>query len=153
LEKLSKSSGKEIKGITPEALDLLKGHQWKGNVRELENVLERSVALVNGDLLRPEDLQPCLQRSVISKDMFLTDLPEEGLDLEDLMNHIEKSLLLKALDRSHWVKKEAARLLRLNFRSFRYRLAKYGIRKGGQNETNETEEIDESDEQEAEGTS
>ena len=56
--------------------------------------------------------------------------PEDGLDLEGLINTIEKDLLLKALERSQWVKKRAARLLRLNTRSFRYRLEKYEI-KGG----------------------
>jgi len=59
-----------------------------------------------------------------------TDLPEEGLDLEGLINGIEKDLLMRALERSKWVKKKAARLLRLNTRSFRYRLEKYAI-KGG----------------------
>ena len=58
------------------------------------------------------------------------DLPEEGLDLEGLINGIEKDLLMRALERSMWVKKKAARLLRLNTRSFRYRLEKYAI-KGG----------------------
>ena len=58
------------------------------------------------------------------------DLTDEGLDLEGLINGIEKDLLLKALERSKWVKKKAARMLRLNTRSFRYRLEKYAI-KGG----------------------
>jgi two-component system response regulator PilR (NtrC family) len=55
------------------------------------------------------------------------------LDLEELINRIEKDLLLKALERARWVKKKAARLLHLNARSFRYRLEKYGI-KGGQDD-------------------
>ena len=59
-----------------------------------------------------------------------TDLPDDGLDLEGMINGIEKDLLLKALERTQWVKKKAARLLRLNTRSFRYRLEKYAI-KGG----------------------
>ena len=57
-------------------------------------------------------------------------VPVEGLDLEAMINAIEKDLLLKALERAKWVKKKAARLLRLNTRSFRYRLEKYAI-KGG----------------------
>ncbi len=146
LNKFSKSSGKELKGIAPDALDLLKTHEWKGNVRELENVLERAVALVNEVLLKPEDIENHLQRSVLSKDMFLTDLPEDGIDLEDLIGHVEKGLLLKALDRTHWVKKDAAKLLHLNFRSFRYRLSKYGIKKEGQTEPDETEDFEEIDE-------
>ncbi len=59
-----------------------------------------------------------------------TDLPEAGVDLEGLSNSIEKDLLLQALERTNWVKKKAARLLKLNTRSLRYRLEKYAI-KGG----------------------
>ena len=59
-----------------------------------------------------------------------TDLPAEGVDLEGLISGIEKSLLVQALERAKWVKKQAARLLKLNARSFRYRLEKYEI-KGG----------------------
>ncbi|HEX9757645.1 MAG TPA: sigma-54 dependent transcriptional regulator [Nitrospiria bacterium] len=143
LSNYSENSGKKVKAITSDALDLLKTHEWKGNVRELENVLERALALANGDLLRQEDIENHLQRSVFSKDMFLTDLPEEGIDLEDLMGHIEKGFLIKALDRAHWVKKEAAKLLHLNFRSFRYRLSKYGIKKNGQNDPEDFDDLEE----------
>lgn len=142
LNNFNENSGKRVKGITSDALDLLKSHEWKGNVRELQNVLERALALANGDLLRPEDIENHLQRSVFSKDIFLTDLPEEGIDLEDLIGHIEKGLLVKALDRTHWVKKEAAKLLNLNFRSFRYRLSKYGIKKNGHNDSDDLDDLE-----------
>ncbi|MGH9894972.1 MAG: helix-turn-helix domain-containing protein, partial [bacterium] len=76
-------------------------------------------------------VQGWVHRPVAQPQPYSTDLPTEGLDLEGLINTIEKDLLLKALERAKWVKKKAARLLHLNTRSFRYRLEKYAI-KGGQ---------------------
>ena len=145
LKELGKANGKVVKGCTPEAIDMLKTHEWKGNIRELENVLERMVTLgnTNTEIFEVEDLKIHLNRSFLSKEMFLNDLPEEGLNLEDLIEHIEKGLLLKALDRTHWMKKDAAKLLHLNFRSFRYRLSKYGIIKNGLEDFVEMDDLEE----------
>ena len=78
------------------------------------------------------DVQGWLHRSVAPRPQRggLPDLTDEGVDLEGVVNGIEKDMLLKALEQSKWVKKKAAWLLRLNTRSFRYRLEKYAI-KGG----------------------
>lgn len=126
LTKLSQTAGKDIKGITPEALQLLKAQEWRGNVRELENVIERVIALVTGDMIGPEDLRGCFQKPS-QKDGWALPLPEEGLDLEELLNRLEREFLLKALERTRWVKKEAAKLLQMDFRAFRYRLAKHKV--------------------------
>ncbi len=131
LEKFSQESGKPAPILTPEAMHVLLGHEWRGNVRELENLIERVVAFSVGAPVSDEDIRGWLHRVVTPQQQGVpTDLPEEGLDLEGLINGIEKDLLLKALERAMWVKKKAARLLRLNTRSFRYRLEKYAI-KGG----------------------
>jgi two-component system response regulator PilR (NtrC family) len=130
LQKFSQKLGKSIRGITPEAVSLLMVQEWKGNVRELENVMERAVALATGDRITPQLLQECLQRPTSPREVLPTELPSEGVDLENIIGNMEKDLLLKALQRSKGIKKEAARLLGLNFRSFRYRLEKYGITKG-----------------------
>ncbi len=132
LERFSKESGKPMPTLTPEAMHVLLEHEWRGNVRELENLIERVVAFSNGGTVTDDDVRGWLHRPVAPPPQHgvPTDLPEEGLDLEGLINGIEKDLLMKALERSKWVKKKAARLLRLNTRSFRYRLEKYAI-KGG----------------------
>lgn len=131
LEKFSRESGKPVPTMTQEAMRVLLAHEWRGNVRELENVIERVVAFSPGGAVTDTDIRGWLHKTVSPQQAALpTDLPEEGLDLEGLVNSIEKALLLKALERSQWVKKRAARLLRLNTRSFRYRLEKYEI-KGG----------------------
>ena len=131
LEKFSQESGKPAPVLTPEAMHVLLGHEWRGNVRELENLLERVVAFSVGAPVSDEDIRGWLHRVVIPQQHGMsTDLPEDGVDLEGLINGIEKNLLLQALERAKWVKKKAARLLKLNTRSFRYRLEKYAI-KGG----------------------
>jgi two-component system, NtrC family, response regulator PilR len=118
--------------ISPEAMQVLLGHEWRGNVRELENLIERVVAFSTEGPVTDAEVHGWLHRPTTqpSQPAMPLDLTEEGVDLEGLINGIEKDLLLKALERSKWVKKKAARMLRLNTRSFRYRLEKYAI-KGG----------------------
>lgn len=132
LQKFAQESGKAAPNLTPEAMHVLLGHEWRGNVRELENLIERVVAFSMGASVNDTDIRGWLHHAVTPQQSqgVPSDLPEEGLDLEGLINGIEKDLLMKALERSKWVKKKAARLLRLNTRSFRYRLEKYAI-KGG----------------------
>ncbi len=129
LEQLSRESGKPLPTLTPEAMRLLQAYEWRGNVRELENLIERAVAFFSGSPISEDDLRDWLHRPSAPQG-YSTDLPLDGLDLENFINSIEKDLLLKALERAKWVKKKAARLLQLNTRSFRYRLEKYAI-KGG----------------------
>jgi len=132
LERFSKESGKPKPVISSEAMHVLLGHEWRGNVRELENLIERVVAFSAEGLVTDADVRGWLHRPTTQSQQSTMplDLTDEGLDLEGLINGIEKDLLLKALERSKWVKKKAARMLRLNTRSFRYRLEKYAI-KGG----------------------
>lgn len=132
LERFSKESGKPKPVISPEAMHVLLGHEWRGNVRELENLIERVVAFATEESVTDAEVHGWLHRPTTQPQhpAMPLDLTDEGLDLEGLINSIEKDLLLKALERSKWVKKKAARMLRLNTRSFRYRLEKYAI-KGG----------------------
>jgi len=128
LKKFNRTLEKEIERLAPEAVSFLVNHEWKGNVRELENVIERAVALSSNPVLTLDDFSGSLPRSADQNPISFS-IPEEGLDLEDYIGRIEKQLLLKALNECHWVKKAAAKRLGLNFRSFRYRLQKYGIRR------------------------
>lgn len=132
LERFSKESGKPMPVLSAEAMHVLLGQEWRGNVRELENLIERVVAFSTGGLVTDADVRGWLHRPVAPQEQqgVPLDLSDDGVDLEGLINGIEKDLLFKALERSKWVKKKAARLLRLNTRSFRYRLEKYAI-KGG----------------------
>ena len=140
LQVFGRKVNKPVLTVSTAAMRVLKQNEWKGNVRELENVMERVVALASGPEITLDDLAQWLRGSASGAPAIPTELPIEGLDLEVLINGIERDLLVKALERSGGVKKEAARLLKLNTRSFRYRVDKYGIRTG--DESNEGPEED-----------
>ncbi len=128
LDKFKRDLGRDIKGFAPEAINLLMSSEWRGNVRELENVIERAAAMAAGDTIRSEDLREYIQKPVISRDAFPSTIPDEGIDLEGIMAGMERDMLIKALERANWIKTKAAKLLHLDFRSFRYRLEKYDIK-------------------------
>jgi two-component system response regulator PilR (NtrC family) len=113
--------------LSPEAMRLLQAHAWPGNLRELGNVLERAVTLATGEVIGPELLPPGLRGAGLRPAADATELPPEGLDLQAHLDAIERRVLEKALARAGGVKTEAARLLAMTFRSFRYRLQKFGI--------------------------
>jgi two-component system response regulator PilR (NtrC family) len=114
--------------LSPEAERLLLAHGWPGNVRELANVVERAVALSDGDEVPVAALPPNLRSERGGGPAGgVAPLPEAGIDLQAHLDAVERALLEQALARTGGVKTEAARLLALTFRSFRYRLAKYGI--------------------------
>jgi len=115
------------KRISPEAVQVLMKCQWKGNVRELEHVVERMVLLSDGDVILPADI-PADIRDPEAGLKVLPEIGEEGFDLEGVLERIERQYLLSALERTRGVKTEAARVLNLSFRSLRHRLHKYGLK-------------------------
>jgi len=125
VQKFARELGKEVEGMDDEALGLLSTYPFPGNVRELENLVERAVALARGSTIG-RDLLP----STVKQSMDQTAAPviaDGGVKLEQLVDDYERSLLRAALVQSGGVKKRAARLLGVSFRSFRYRLEKLGI--------------------------
>jgi len=120
--------------ITEEAMECLVSYQWPGNVRELENIIERAIVLESGDEITPQSLPQNKNKDCFdSKECFhksVMDVPEGGIDFEDVVNNIEKKLLIDALAKANGNKTHAAKLLNLSFRSFRYRLLKHNIEKG-----------------------
>ena len=130
LEKFSKESGKPVPTMSQEAMRVLLAHEWRGNVRELENVIERVVAFTTGSSVTDADIRGWLHKPVNNQQALPTDCRRTDWTWKGSSTRLRKACLLKALERSQWVKKRAARLLRLNTRSFRYRLEKYEI-KGG----------------------
>lgn len=123
---LHKSSS-PIKRFSPEALRLLMKYPWKGNVRELENMVERTVLLSDGEIILPENLPDEICRTDTARKR-LPDIGDEGIDFENIIEQIEREYLVMALEKAKGVKTEAARLLNLSFRSFRHKLYKYGMK-------------------------
>jgi two-component system response regulator PilR (NtrC family) len=131
LKRYSEELNKNISGISPETLRILLNYDYPGNVRELQNIIERSVALEGTHELTPQNLSSYLdQQPALKKGLIDLEIPNEGIDLEKVVEELERSLLMKALDRTKGIKKKAAELLHINFRSMRYRLEKYGLNDG-----------------------
>jgi len=126
LEKASKIP----KRVSPDAMRVLIDCPWKGNVRELENIIERVALLVDKQEITLSDLPP--EITAIAGIAGETGDPLEfsgnGVNLDSIIEEIEKKYILKALQRTNGVKTEAAKLLNLTFRSFRHRLHKYGLK-------------------------
>lgn len=142
MDKYAKETGKKISKLSSYALDLLQKYDFPGNVRELENIIERSVALSSTNIILPESLSLSFHKREMSKTdeifekkstSFSTDFcldlnsVESGVNLDEILAETEKSYLLKALEITEGGKKKAAKLLNISFRSFRYRLKKLDI--------------------------
>jgi two-component system response regulator PilR (NtrC family) len=125
IERLARETGKDVRGVSPEALVLLEQYRWPGNIRELENAIERAIVLGTGPTLQVDALPSELFRAVPVRDVTL-EIPPEGLDLEATLDGIEQRLLRAALERSGGVQTRAAELLKMTFRQFRYKLQKRG---------------------------
>lgn len=126
LKKYSKKFKKEIRKVSSSALELLTSYDFPGNVRELENIIERCVALETSNIILPESLMLSNFKKGRPKKDYI---PPGGLDLQKKIEEVEKDFLIKALEEARGVKKKAAELLNLSFRSFRYKLKKYKIDK------------------------
>ena len=126
LKRISHEQKKTVEGFTPEAMKIVLDHSFPGNVRELENLVERAVTLADSALLGANVLPPNMTpHSALDAAVFR--VPEAGLSLEKTLDAIELKLLTDALERSGGVKKKAAELLGLTFRSMRYRLQKHAL--------------------------
>ncbi|MBX9765951.1 MAG: sigma-54 dependent transcriptional regulator [Bdellovibrionales bacterium] len=136
LKKYNDRLTKVIGAISDEAMEVLKKYDYPGNVRELENIVERTVALEGGSMVLPESLPPFVntpsgRKLASSNEIEITD---EGVDLEKVVGQIEKELIIKAIHKANGVKKNAAKLLGITFRSMRYRVDKYGLGGPGDDE-------------------
>jgi two-component system response regulator PilR (NtrC family) len=128
VRRYSAEQEKRLSGLTPEAMKVLQAYDYPGNVRELENIVEHAVTLAAGPRIDIGDL-PKLRQSVATgaADAAQAVLPDEGFDLDRVLADYERVIVLKALEQTGGVRKRAARLLGITFRSLRYRLAKMGI--------------------------
>jgi len=129
LAKFAEQMGKPIAGISHEAGDLLVRHDWPGNIRELENVIERAVALEATPSILPDSLPAAIRGEVVkAATNGIEPLPESGFDLEAHVKEIERGYIAEALKRAGGVQVKAAELLGMSFRSFRYYVKKYNLR-------------------------
>ncbi len=129
LHKYNEQMGKEIAGISHQAMELLHYHDWPGNIRELENVMERAVALEPTPSILPDSLPPNIRGEAARVPVSNAEgLPESGFDLEAHVKEIERGYIAEALKKAGGVQVKAAELLGMSFRSFRYYVKKYNLR-------------------------
>jgi two-component system response regulator PilR (NtrC family) len=130
LAKYNEQMEKELTGISHESMNLLVHHEWPGNIRELENVMERAVALEATPVILPDSL-PANIRGESPRPAAAAPVegfPEAGFDLEAHVKEIERGYISEALKRAGGVQVKAAELLGMSFRSFRYYVKKYNLR-------------------------
>ena len=130
LSKFRKDSGKEIHKVSSYAMDILCNYEFPGNVRELEHIIERGVSMESSRIILPDSLTLSMYRRKEQEQAAapsVSEIPLEGFDLDQHMAEIEKRLLQQALLQTGGAKLKASQLLGITFRSFRYRLLKYGL--------------------------
>lgn len=123
LQKISQSTGMKQPGISDAAIQTLTRYSFPGNIRELENILERAVTLSDGKLINEQDIQ-------LPEPDVVTGTPvmkKEDAPLDSLLGEVEKQTILEALEKTRWNKTAAARLLGISLRALRYRLEKLDL--------------------------
>jgi DNA-binding NtrC family response regulator len=115
---------KRIEGLEPDALKLLMRYHWPGNIRELENAIERAALLAEGAMIRSEDLRlGDFSSNGQRESTSVVKIPPTGIALEE----IERQALLEALKMSNWVQKDAAELLEISPRVMNYKIKTLNI--------------------------
>jgi DNA-binding NtrC family response regulator len=119
VDRYNREFKKRVRGLTPEAMAMLEQHRWPGNIRELRNVIERAMLLLDKEWIEPEDLTALTRPGAAS----LFRLPVDGVNLED----VERQFLVQALERADGNQTHAGQLLGINRDQVRYRIEKFGL--------------------------
>lgn len=132
LARYAKSMRRPVRRLSDSARVSLLSYDWPGNVRELDNVIQRHVALCEGEVIEDIDLPQCnpaRSRSCDAEPESATfRIPDEGMVLDDVLEEVERRYLLNALEKTGGNLTQAARVLGLSYRSIRYKVKKLGIR-------------------------
>jgi two-component system response regulator AtoC len=127
IDQFNREFRKQVRGASADALELLRGYRWPGNIRELRNAVERAMLLADGEWLEPGHFPMAVSRRSVAGTY---DLPDEGVNLEQ----VERELVTQALKRTGWNHTKAAALLGLNRDQIRYRIEKFGLEKAAERE-------------------
>jgi two-component system response regulator PilR (NtrC family) len=133
LRTCSERHGKTIERVSPRTLRTLCTYTYPGNIRELENVIDHAITLCEGDALTEQDLPAAMlahgetAAAAAEPEQPAAPVFIDGGNLDEQLATYEKDMLLAALDRAGGVRKRAAELLGIKYRSLRHRLSKYGL--------------------------
>jgi len=114
LHEFNKKNGRNVEGVSEEALKVMQTYSWPGNVRELKNTMERMVVLKGEGWIEPQDLSQKLMKGNDGSEMANISISEDGINLNSAVTEYERALILESLKRTNWVKNQAAKLLQLN---------------------------------------
>jgi len=114
LNEFNKKNGRNVEGISDDALKAMQAYSWPGNVRELKNAMERMVVLKGGGWIEPHDLSQKLMKGNQGPESMNITISEDGINLNSAVTEYERALILESLKRTNWVKNQAAKLLQLN---------------------------------------
>jgi len=133
MQQFNRHKARQLTGISPETLECLMNYPWPGNIRELENLVERLTILKGHGLIELHDL-PIKYRTapVLSVDPIKFDIPDEGMDFNSAVDQFENNLILRALEKTGWNRNQAALLLRLNRTTLVEKIKKKGLRPAGE---------------------
>ena len=128
LVQIASKTGQEITNLSQEAISKLQSYSFPGNIRELENILERALALTEGDVIVPEDLHLKEEPRKSEHEKQEQEEPETNSDsLEHQLDDVERKAILGVLEQTRWNRTVAAKKLGLSLRALRYRLEKFGL--------------------------
>jgi DNA-binding NtrC family response regulator len=128
MESFNRLRGRHLQGITPDALGLLTNYNWPGNIRELENLVERLAILKGSGIVDVVDLPEKYRKVQMSSEPGKMDIPDNGMDFNSAVDAFENALLMRALEKTGWNRKQAALLLKLNRTTLVEKIKKKGLR-------------------------
>jgi DNA-binding NtrC family response regulator len=128
MESFNRTRGRHLKGITQDALNLLVNYAWPGNIRELENLVERLAILKGAGVVDVIDLPERYRRVQAESDPGKLDIPDNGMDFNTAVDAYENALIMRALEKTGWNRNQAALLLKLNRTTLVEKIKKKGLR-------------------------
>ena len=129
LEEFAHKNHKPVMPVAPEALQMMVSHPWRGNVRELRNLVERIVVLKDGEPLVPEDLPPKMRMVEGEEGRRPEAAADSGISFQTAVSEFEKKLILNALEKTSWVKNRAADLLKIKRTTLVEKIKRYSLEK------------------------
>jgi DNA-binding NtrC family response regulator len=128
IQTFNRTRNRQLSGISTEAMDMLVNYSWPGNIRELENLVERLSILKGAGMIDVHDLPEKYRKAHVSSDPTKLDIPDNGVDFNTAVDSYENALIMRALEKTGWNRNQAALLLKLNRTTLVEKIKKKGLR-------------------------
>lgn len=128
IDTFNRTRGRQLKGVAPEAMEMLVNYSWPGNIRELENLVERLSILKGAGIVEVSDLPEKYRKGAMEADPSKLDIPDSGVDFNTAVDNYENALIMRALEKTGWNRNQAALLLKLNRTTLVEKIKKKGLR-------------------------